>query len=1142
MKIRSCLYLPWLIGFIGGLTLSFSYAQGRVLRVMPHAQGNADGSTWADAMTLQAALVAANDNDTLWVTRGRYTPMHQTDGSRPFDPRNALFTIQDNLMLYGSFAGTESSLSQRTLRQENGKYPTVISGEIGLPFDRTDNVHRLFMIEPTGQGRQVTFNGFSFVHAFSRREHGVAIKGSAYVSLSIRNCTFNTNQCQALEGGGAALSLGTHARLIINQSLFENNQSLRKGGCVYLGTNSQAYISESKFIENTSLESSGGALFFSRDSRINLRSCEFRGNTALQVVSERLARGGAVFIDSSGTLTIVGCYFFENGRLNATNHGGAVFANARSTLHVIRSQFIGNAADAGGALHAQRDTRINILNSVFSANRAENGGAIVSREGAVMKVINCNLINNTLRTGLGAGIFIADTEEVHIANNLFFGNYVGRGENREIEHLWMANDVRYTLTHNLLEGGLEGITGLKRSRQPIATLEANSPADVFFSNLRLKPNSVAINAGNNDYLDGDPDAYQAGDEEDRTDASGGARLYNETVDLGAYEYAANSHSLSFARRMGRTLQARARQDTLSLRLVLGRGATGWRIAKVFNADFIRFESEGGDARTPIEIYCTENTGTERVAALRVSTTGPSGLSVSQRVFVKQRGATPLLFVDTFPENLRGLPNAGGEIRLRIRVEGNALDWQISSRPEREDEEGEGEDGEDDDENDSFLSFSQSQGSGHASVSIYYGENTSGEPRRERFIVSARIRGVERPQPLQRSFLVVQRTRNVNIRIRTHPINLGHLPPRGGEIKAILRLPDDSREWELASHSPFLSIRPTEGNDNDTVAIVYPGNTAEAMRPASVVFRERTEREGREDRVAEDTLQLMQATHTQHALEVWPPRTNLLTLPAEGGVARFRVKHGGEAEDWKATAAAASFLRLSVARGQSYDTLMLHYSENTGRTREAMLNIFTTPVSESSIRNSLIIRQLYGLTSLEAESIPRDMMNLRRRGGQAKIALSLLGNATGWRARSRSRFLRLSPTEGGATDTLVINYEENQGPERRGNVRITTTGAEEVADTVLLFRQQGVSRNQLLSVTEKVFKDLRIASPANTHLKIFNLSIACVLTLHDLTGKPVLQQNLLAGTHSIPLAGITRGIYIITLRGGKYSYTQRLLKE
>ncbi|MBK8193291.1 MAG: hypothetical protein IPK76_08795 [Lewinellaceae bacterium] len=182
--------------------ISLSFAQGRRLYVDAYATGANTGASWEDAFTdLQSALFAAQSGDCVWVALGTYKP---TDNFN----REVNLNLKGGVKLYGGFAGVETELEQRNWE----RYKTILSGDIGLQNDDSDNSYTILYTETSDQPTVVdgfTFTGGNadnydpFASQFSKEKCGGAIyvKVRGSVAPDIRNCSFERNY--AREFGGA---------------------------------------------------------------------------------------------------------------------------------------------------------------------------------------------------------------------------------------------------------------------------------------------------------------------------------------------------------------------------------------------------------------------------------------------------------------------------------------------------------------------------------------------------------------------------------------------------------------------------------------------------------------------------------------------------------------------------------------------------------------------------------------------------------------------------------------------------------------------------------------------------------------------------------------------------------------------------
>ncbi|HUH73498.1 MAG TPA: choice-of-anchor Q domain-containing protein, partial [Chitinophagales bacterium] len=184
-------------------------------------------------------------------------------------------------------------------------------------------------------------------------------------------------------------------------------------------------------------------------------------------------KGGAMYNAASNPL-IVHCKFFEN---TSTNSGSAVCNASISTPSILGCLFVGNTAIA-------------------------SGGAIFADNASSYELINGTLYNNT-----GGGLSHAgNTTHPTVKNSIIYGN------GQQVLNISAATAA---IEYSLIEGGYIGI----------GNLDANPLFINTASNYSLQPCSPAINAGNNTAI---PLGIS-------TDIAGNQRIYESTVDIGAYE-------------------------------------------------------------------------------------------------------------------------------------------------------------------------------------------------------------------------------------------------------------------------------------------------------------------------------------------------------------------------------------------------------------------------------------------------------------------------------------------------------------------------------------------------------------------------------------------------------------------------------
>ena len=173
-----------------------------VIRVRQGATGAGDGSSWADAVPeLRNAIQRSRTGDEIWMAAGTYRPTAGTDRTVAFVPRNST-------SIYGGFAGSEESRSQR----DPAAHVTVLSGDLGgTPEDDTDDS---FTIVNMGGILGVTLDGLTFAHAradgtSAARAFGGAIYLEDFGELTVTNCVFEDLYA---EDGGAIYCSGSTMR------------------------------------------------------------------------------------------------------------------------------------------------------------------------------------------------------------------------------------------------------------------------------------------------------------------------------------------------------------------------------------------------------------------------------------------------------------------------------------------------------------------------------------------------------------------------------------------------------------------------------------------------------------------------------------------------------------------------------------------------------------------------------------------------------------------------------------------------------------------------------------------------------------------------------------------------------------------
>ena len=215
------------------LTMSSTlFSQSRIY-VDINATGNKDGTSWADAFTsLNAAISAGSNGDTVWMANGIYKP--GVNNIQSFD-------VNRELKIYGGFAGNETQLSQRDYFNNL----TILSGDLA-----GDDINSNFPFNLADASRDDNSNRIMNVYANSVVLDGLVIRGGHSRSAScsgiyihssvndfiITNCEISLNYSYGINAGVMMAIEQQSTNIEITNNRFQYNQSNTATG-FYLFTN-----------------------------------------------------------------------------------------------------------------------------------------------------------------------------------------------------------------------------------------------------------------------------------------------------------------------------------------------------------------------------------------------------------------------------------------------------------------------------------------------------------------------------------------------------------------------------------------------------------------------------------------------------------------------------------------------------------------------------------------------------------------------------------------------------------------------------------------------------------------------------------------------------------------------------------------
>jgi len=383
--------------FIGVFCLFTQFNYSAIIYVTETGAGAMNGTSWANAYPgnqLQNAINSALAGDQVWVAGGTYFTTTGTD-------RTLAFSMKNDVVIYGSFTGTETTLTQRDFPCG----PTsILSGGIGTAIN-TDNSYQVvrnsMLSDTTAQ-----LNGFVITGGYDERSPtltnglggGILNIGSNgnHCLLTLRNCVITNNQSEFGAGIFNDAYNGGQVYVVIENCIITNNYATGGGGGIdnFALSNGNAFCSiTNTLIANNNADDAAGAIYCW--GGLNGSALVYMVNSTVTNNNVTAGVGGAFVTDRS-------------------NNGGGSGGSSGDANIILRSSILwGNTAASGPQFYNYESGFVEVTNSVIDT---------VGQSGS-----------NSLNTG-SFGNMIADP--------LFLNPTTPRGN----DNCWMTNDDGYQLS------------------------------------------------------------------------------------------------------------------------------------------------------------------------------------------------------------------------------------------------------------------------------------------------------------------------------------------------------------------------------------------------------------------------------------------------------------------------------------------------------------------------------------------------------------------------------------------------------------------------------------------------------------------------------------------------------------------------
>lgn len=338
----------------------------------------------------------------------------------------------------------------------------------------------------------------------------------------------------------ASLFLTTEDTAYISQTIIDGNQN---GSVVsFENGESQNALLTGFTLTNGYSASSGGAI-----------SCVYHCNPKLEnlIISGNSAQynGGAIICGAGGSPGLANVTITNN---SAGFDGGGIYCYNFSNPTLENVTISGNnSAHYGGGFYCLQNCYPHLKNVTISGNSSSKGGGILCAVNSAIYCTNVKISNNEATQNAG-GAGLSDDSEGFFINCSFTGNTsnygsalkVGGGGTADATNciFWGNSNTQIALTDNNSLGGTLTVEYCD-VQNGIDSIEISPLSTLNWGDGNIDQNPVFVNQGDNPYQISDSSPCIDAGTPDTTglnlpefDLAGEVRIFNNRVDIGAYEW------------------------------------------------------------------------------------------------------------------------------------------------------------------------------------------------------------------------------------------------------------------------------------------------------------------------------------------------------------------------------------------------------------------------------------------------------------------------------------------------------------------------------------------------------------------------------------------------------------------------------